>query len=261
MTKAAPQRVTLQTAERALRFLEVLASSEGPLRIKDVSERLAVNLTTTYHLFNTLHDLHYVTRKSDGTVQLGTQVRVLYEAFQSQFPLGKALYAEIDQLGSETNETAYLGRLGNNGVVLELQVESAQPLRVTGLGIGFVGKEHIRAAGKAVLAYMDPDQRDVLLDLAMSKDPESATPRFREELLKELEVIRANGWAIDDEKYQAGVTCIAAPFFSVNGQVEGAVGISAPSARWHSNESALRSAVISTASEVSRQYGRKDMSK
>ena len=60
MTMSIPKRVTLQTAERALGFLEALANAGEPLRVKDVSAQLGVNLTTAYHLLNTLQGRDYV---------------------------------------------------------------------------------------------------------------------------------------------------------------------------------------------------------
>ncbi len=247
-----PKRVTLQTAERALGFLEALANAGEPLRVKDVSAQLGVNLTTAYHLLNTLQSRDYVSRNGDGTLSLGPQVLTLYYAFQNQFPMAKELYSRVERLSNQTNETAYLGRLVTNGVLVEIQIESPQPLRVSGLGIGFVGKEHIRASGKAVLAFMDADHRDALFDLVFRSDPANDNPRFRAQLMRELEAIRGQGWAMDQEEYQAGVTCVAAPYFSADGSVQGAVGISAPSARLISSEDVFKSAVIDAAAEITR---------
>jgi len=51
------------------------------------------------------------------------------------------------------------------------------------------------------------------------------------ELVPHLESTRERGYAIDDEEYEPGVRCIAAPVRGYRGRVEAAVGISGPSVR------------------------------
>jgi DNA-binding IclR family transcriptional regulator len=50
-------------------------------------------------------------------------------------------------------------------------------------------------------------------------------------LKKQLLSIRQTGLALDDEEYEVGVRCIAAPVKNLNGDVIAAISISGPSAR------------------------------
>ena len=249
---------TLQTAERALRFLEIVAAAEDPPRVRDVAEMLELNLTSAYHLFNTLHHAGYVIRSDDGSIRLGSQINVLYEGFRRQFSSTRDLLPLVESLSKATRETAYLSVLSGDRLVVQLQVEAEQALRVAGHGIGFAGHEHVRASGKAVMAYMPPEACDSLLGRLLSTETPRKTSAVRRRLGEEFVLIREQGWALDREEYQAGVCCVAAPFFGADGAVAGSVSISMPAARYTEVRELVTRQVVGTAQQVSRARGHDD---
>src|SRR5690606_41273923 len=46
-----------------------------------------------------------------------------------------------------------------------------------------------------------------------------------------LPILRQQGYAVDDEEYDFGVRCVAAPVFDYRGKAVGAIGISGPAGR------------------------------
>jgi IclR family acetate operon transcriptional repressor len=46
-----------------------------------------------------------------------------------------------------------------------------------------------------------------------------------------LETVRQAGYAVDDEEFDPGVRCLAAPVFDFRGKLAGAIGISGPATR------------------------------
>lgn len=255
---SASKPVTLQTAERALRFLETVASADEPPRVRDVADALGVNLTSAYHLFNTLQQTGYLTRADDGSMRLGSQVSVLYEGFRRQFSSTRDLLPYVEGLSRATRETAYLSVLRREGLVVQLQVEAEQALRVAGHGVGFAGFEHIRASGKAVMAFMPSDQCDVLVSRLLGSEAEADAAAIRRRLTEEFVSIRHQGWALDREEYQSGICCVAAPFFGADGAVAGSVSISMPTGRYLEVRDAVTREVVRTAREVSRAQGHHD---
>ncbi|MEO3930614.1 IclR family transcriptional regulator [Micromonosporaceae bacterium B7E4] len=249
------KRVTLQTAERALRFLEAVASADTPPRVRGVADALGVNLTTAYHLFNTLEQAGYLVRDANGCIRLGSQVNVLYEGFRRQFSSTRDLMPFVEGLSKATRETAYLSMRRREGLVVQLQVETEQALRVAGHGVGFYGHEHVRASGKAVMAHMEPHARADLLERLLSAESAQRATAIRQRLETEFTSIREKGWALDCDEYQAGVCCVAAPFFGMDGAVAGSVSVSLPTARYREDHVFVTEQVVQAAHNVSRVHG------
>jgi IclR family acetate operon transcriptional repressor len=154
---------TLQTVERALTFLEAVAQARRPPRLKEVAQSLGINVTTSYHLLNTLQVAGYLTRDSDGALRVGGRAAILYQGLVRNFALGRELMPVIAELSGSTGETAYVAALYHDKVIIQGLVEGDQAVRVTGLYVGFSGSEHIRASGKAVLAHLADQQRNAAL--------------------------------------------------------------------------------------------------
>lgn len=251
-------RTTLQTVERALSFLETVAEAQRAPHLKDVAQQLGLNITTSYHLLNTLQSRGYISRSSDRTLHIGGRIALLHQGLQRRFALGRDLHAAVEQLSADTEETAYLSRYSGDDVVIQSVVEATQAVRVTGLSVGFGGSEHVRASGKAVLAFLSDDKRMAVLRRSM---PESTVREYAvtaDELDAEWEQIRERGWAVDDEQFQDGVCCVAAPYFSPDGSVLGSIAVSVPAARFRQASDKLTTAVRQAGRSVSASLGYHD---
>ena len=242
---------TLQTVERALAFLEIVAQSRRPPRLKEVAQALGINVTTSYHLLNTLQLAGYLTREGDGTLRIGSRAAIVYQGLVRNFALGRELMPVIEELSASTGETAYIAGLNREKVIIQALVEGDQAVRVTGLYVGFSGSEHIRASGKAVLAHLPDGPRDA----AVSQCLPGASAAALRAAIKELENVRQQGWALDDGSFQDGVCCIAAPFFRSGGAVAGSVSVSVPAARFPVAREQITDAVRRSAQRASELLG------
>jgi IclR family acetate operon transcriptional repressor len=248
----------LQTVERALAFLELVAVSSSELTVRDVAGHLGVNVTTCYHLYNTLFAHGYVERNPDLTLRVGRQAAVLYDGYRRGFSEQRRMQEFVAELAAETTETAWLSTLTGDAVVLTAYAEGPQPVRATGLYVGLTGLEHVRSSGRAVLAHLDEERRERILQKSLSGIAPAQHAVIREALERDLAVIRERGWALDDEDYNAGIVGVAAPFFSSDGAVLGGVGVWSPAARAHQSLDVLAEQVVVAAREASALFGRMD---
>ena len=104
------------------------------------------------------------------------------------------------------------------------QVESAASLRVNA-EVGSLAPLHCTALGKAMLAF-----GRIPLPQAMERFTENTITSV-DGLRKNLEVVREQGFALDNEEFDLGVRCIAAPIFDYREKVIGSIGISGPVTR------------------------------
>lgn len=238
----------LRTTERALDLLELVASSPERLKVRDAAHELGLNLSTTYHQVNTLVRRQYLDRDPAGYLRLGVSVEYLGQAYASLGDWWAGLQHIVEGLSIETGETAYLSTLERTGVVVRTIVEPQRAVRVAGAFPGFVGREHARASGQAVLAFMTHDRLDDYLRHRADADEQIDIDQLRRSLAR----VRRDGYAFDDQKFAEEVCCFGAPVFDAADAVVGAIAVSVPSHRAVSAHDRIALAVKASAESASR---------
>jgi DNA-binding IclR family transcriptional regulator len=247
---------TLQTVERALGFLEIVAAADEPMTIRQVAERLGINVTTCYHVYNTLTAMGYIERSTDATLRIGFEVAALYDGYLRGSTTARLTAALVDDLAHDSGETAWVSFLSGDTVTLAAFAEGSHRVRATGLHVGLQGNEHRRSSGRAVLAFLDDESRKLVLDRALAAFSPEERASTEAVLDSDLRAIRDRGWALDDEQFQQGILGVAAPFFAADGAVLGAVGLWAPSDRGRATLNGLVAHVVAAAQRATATLGR-----
>lgn len=245
----------LGTVRRALALLEWVAARSSPPSVKECAEALGLNLTTCYHLVNTLSDARYLLKDSDRRLSVGPQVALLYGALARGSQPARGLLPIVERLRERTGETCYLSSWDSGEVLMQLVVESPQALRVSGLYVGSRGDAYCRASGKAMLAFLGRREREAYLT---GRTFEAVTPHTitdPDQLREELRLTAERGYAVDQEEFEAGVCCVAVPYFDVSGHVRGALSVSMPTFRAPLMGEQIRPQLLRAGEEVSRTLG------
>ncbi|WP_162186016.1 IclR family transcriptional regulator [Amycolatopsis jejuensis] len=250
-----PKPTMLQTVERALNFLEHVASAPQPQTVKEVAEALGINLATGYHLLRTLSARGYLERRPDATLTLGSSVGALFHAYQSTLDVDSELAGIVRRIAADTSETAYLSTLDGSNVIVKACVEGTQQLRVSALHVGRAGDEMRRASGKAVLAHLAAPRRDEIINRNLRDHPARERAKLRAQFEEEQAAIRARGWAVDDQESVLGVTGIGAPVFAASGEIHGAIGLVTPTFRMERSHDEFVAVVAEAAATASRLMG------
>jgi IclR family transcriptional regulator, acetate operon repressor len=143
----------------------------------------------------------------------------------------KVSHELLKQLAQESHETAQLAvREGNHAIFIDSAI-SNQVITISGR-LGELTPLHCTAHGKALILDYDTAE----LEAVFSKHPLEAYTKNTVTSVKQLAAIcketRKRGYATDNEEYVEGIRCVAAPVRAEDGQVIGAIGISAPLARF-----------------------------
>jgi DNA-binding IclR family transcriptional regulator len=132
-------------------------------------------------------------------------------------------------LAKITDETVHLVLLDQNRAVYVEKVESPNPIRMYSQ-IGSRAPLHCTGVGKAILAFLPEERWDAELSDGLARYTDN-TLTDPDQLRENLQQIRVQGYAIDNEEHEKYVRCIAVPLFAHTGQVVGAVSIAAVSYR------------------------------
>jgi DNA-binding IclR family transcriptional regulator len=238
---------------RGLQLLELLATEPEGLLAKTVSFRTGLNLSTCYHLLNTLVAAGYVVKQAD-TQRFALTGKISYPAYTALegARIVPQLQPHLQALRDATRETTYLSLRQNNEIVVSATVDSPQALKVSLLYVGYDGANHAIALGKAILAYLDDRAVTAYLDRHGMPVLTTNTICDQTALKAQLAAVRQRGYSLDLEEFAPGVCCIGAPIFGATGRVVASLGISLPASRYHADSTALARHVMTTGAAATR---------
>ncbi|MGO9872514.1 MAG: IclR family transcriptional regulator [Acidimicrobiia bacterium] len=223
---------------------------EGPaeLRLAEIARQTRLDRGDVEQALATLCQEGFLDRGGDGTYRLGRVVMVLGRRTEQATGLDGA-EAVLQQLTARTGESSSLAvRCGTDALVL-LLAPSPQRLRVEH-GVGSHLPLHASAMGKALLAFADQEPEIAVTDLGRLDAFTNRTITSQSELIAELRVARAQGWAVNREERYEGVVGVAAPVIVLGRGVVAAIGVQGPAARLRPDEPALTRLVQRTAQHV-----------
>lgn len=247
----------VQSVDRAISLLELLAQSGSGTSLTDLSTRSGLNISTCHHLLATLMRAGYVAQvPGRRTYALGARVLHLGQAFMRQVDLPKRAQPVLERLNAATGECVHLAVLQGDHVVTVAKMEGRHAVRVDTGGIGSTEAPHATATGKAMLAWLPDDQvRRILAANGVTRFT-AHTITDIDVLTEDLRHVRRNGYAMDREELQAGVVCVGAAIRDHSGAVIGSISASAPAFRASDDHiAALRAAVMEASLLLSSEFG------
>lgn len=248
-------RAVSTSVTKAFRIVELLAAKpNGGLSLAELSLQLGMPKSTTHRYLATLIALGLTERDGADRFRLGTKVVELAGSFLANSDLRTEGNAILDELAAKTGETVHLAVPSGGEVVYIAKVESIHALRMYS-HIGARLPMHSTSLGKAIMAHLPAERIDeILLTPMTARTPRTITsPR---ELTLELEHIRQQGFAIDDEENETGVCCVGAAVLDYMADPVAAVSISGPNNRMSRERCVtLGPMVRDAAMSVSRRMG------
>jgi IclR family acetate operon transcriptional repressor len=252
----AGERGSVQSVDRALTLLEALAQSAGGTSLTELAGRAGLNVSTCHHLLATLVKWGYVAKVPGRRYALGARGLHLGQAFLKQVDLPRRAQPFVERISEDTGETVHLAVLQGDAIITLLKREGRHAVRVDTGALGASDAAHATATGKAMLAWLPEHEiRRVLAVQGMTRfTPNTITDAGA--FIKELQLVRRHGHAVDREEFQPGVVCIGAAIRNHLGAVVGAISASAPTLRATDEHLArVRDGVMAAARALSAEFG------
>jgi len=241
----------VQSLMRGLYGLE-MAVERGGIKPADLAEKLEINRSSAYRLLFTLGEMGYLRQDKDTKKFVPNHAKYL-TLMRSTDSWIKVGFNYLKILCEETGETANLAILDNNSVLFIGQELTNETVLSVNTPAGTRKAIYACALGKAILAFLDDEARDKILNKVEMKKYTPNTITNRDMLLSMLKEIRAAKYAVDAEETSEGVRCIAAPIFDRNDKPFAAIGISGPVSRISMQQiPVLAEAVVRVANELSK---------
>jgi DNA-binding IclR family transcriptional regulator len=222
-----PAERRLAAVERALRVLDAFLSVRGDAGTTELARLTGINASTVSRTLSTLVDAGYVEHVADtGRYRLGTHVLALANHVVARLDLRVLGRPHLEQLERALGETATLSLPSEpDPVTVDFVASHASVSSVARIGRASVA--HATATGKVMLAFGP--------ELPLAGPLERFTDRTvvgREALRREIDAVRARGWARAAGEREPHLNAIAAPVFGAGGELAAILGVQGPDTRF-----------------------------
>ena len=247
-----PATPNIQVIERMFALIDVLASKEEAISLKEISEKTGLHPSTTHRILNDLAVGRFVDRPEAGSYRLGMRLLELGNLVKGRLNVRDVALLPMRELHKLTQQPVNLSmRQGDEIVYVERSFSERSGMQVV-RAIGGRAPLHLTSVGKLFLALDDPSRiRAYATRTGLSGQTRNSITQLPV-LERELAKARQNGVARDNEELELGVRCMASGIYDDQGRLVAGLSISAPTDRL--DETWLPKLQLTT-QEISRSLG------
>nr|WP_314504826.1 IclR family transcriptional regulator [uncultured Lachnoanaerobaculum sp.] len=216
-----------RTTERSVQILQIIAKSNEGLEMDEICERLSIPRTSCYDILVTLVHL--------GMLEVNTGVKRSYKIGLNAYRIGMSymnnrniseiIAPALKELSKELQKTCFFGVLEGDKIVYISKFEPENPI-ITTATIGTKNPIYNTSLGKAILSSMSAEEIKGILSGIELKQATRFTITDREELIKNIELVRVRGFALDERELEEHMECVGVPIFDEKKECIGAISAS-----------------------------------
>ncbi len=221
---------SVRAVERALDILLCFTREEPTRSLTQIAESIHMSKTTVHRLLATLENKRFITRdKGTGLYRLGFRFIEMASLVLQDVELHRWAHPYLQRLSEEYGETVDLSILDGSQVIYLEVVESPQRVKLAA-AVGQHLPAFYTASGKALLAYLPEEQVKKIIADNLAEYSDHSTVSMPD-MLADLRVTAARGYAIAEQEYEQDINAVAAPIFDANHHPIASIAIVGPSFR------------------------------
>lgn len=222
------RKTTIQVLERMVSLLDALAQQPQAVSLKDLSQRTGLHPSTAHRILNDLVSARFVDRVDTGSYQLGLRLLELGNLVKARLNVRDAAMGPMRELHRLTGQPINLSiRQGDEIVYIERALSERSGMQVV-RAVGGRAPLHLTSVGKLFLAAENGRALQNYITRTGLAGHTHNSLTDPAQLERELALVRASGYARDNEELELGVRCIAAGIHDDTGELVAGLSISAP---------------------------------
>ncbi len=226
-----PSVPAVQVLERMFTLIDVLASREEAVSLKEISEKAGLHPSTAHRILNDLATGRFVDRPQPGSYRLGMRLLELGNLVKGRLNVRDAALLPMRELHKQIQQPVNLSmRQGDEIVYVERAYSERSGMQVV-RAIGGHAPLHLTSVGKLFLAADDPQRIRAYATRTGLQGHTKNSITSVDALERELSKVRQYGQASDNEELELGVRCMAAGIYDDQNKLVAGLSISAPSGR------------------------------
>lgn len=219
------RKLTVRAVERALDILMCFTKASD-LGLTEISSQIGLHKSTVHRLMTTLEEKGFVIRDSaTEKYRLGLRIWELSAHLSHSDNPAVLLLPQMELLRDRLGETVSLYLLDGTERLRIQAVQSSQAIRRVA-SVGARLPLYVGASSKVLVAFADSTTMQTILN-----SPDWPSLVDREDYVRQLEEIRAKGYATSYEEREPGAAAVSAPIFNHSGTAVAALSVSGPVSR------------------------------
>lgn len=249
----------VQVIDRTFDIIELLSEYPEGLGVTEIADKLELNKSTVHRIVTALVKRGYLKKdESFPTYKLGLKFIETGSIALSDIELKTEAKAYLYELSKRFNQPCHLGILDRDRVVYIDKVDVNINLRL----YSQIGKRisiHSSSLGKVLFAGLEKEEQKKILENYTFKKYNGNTIDNEKDFMKEIELVKKNGYGTDDEEHDMGIKCISAPIYDYKGKTIAAISITGSAATLIDNmEKEVIETVILYGKKISHRIGYRD---
>lgn len=255
--KEVNQRQFVQSLARGCTVLANVCQSETQLSLSELAKKSDLSIGAIQRLTYTLENIGLLERDPrTKRFRAGSQMISLALSITRNLELTKVAHPFMQALSDEIGEVVGLGAIEGDRIILVDIIHTQQLLNIN-MNIGAIIPPHATSTGKAILAYLPDARIEQLLSVHGMTKFTANTITSTKSLKKELERVKALGFATAFDENTIGLTTIGAPVRNSDGEVTASMAVFVHSMKIPKEKfiSTLKKKVVQTADQISLAMG------
>lgn len=227
---------TINSIDRALDMLMLLYYEEKELGVTEIASHMGLYKSTVHRTLCTLENKGFVKQNEEnGRYWLGMELYALGMIVGETMSIREIVKPYAKGLSDKFNEVVNVSVLDMNygkyprTILIYKEEKKNQRLKVS-QKLGSSSEIHYSAVGKSILAFSEPEIYERLKGIEFHTYTKNTIKNW-DDLCKELDKVRELGYSVDNEEFEVGLKCVAAPIFGKNNKPIAAISISGPISR------------------------------
>lgn len=221
----------INSIDRALRILDLFTEHTAEYKLTEISQALNLHKSTAHGLLRTLAYHGYISQNPDnGKYRLGMKLVERGNLALNSLDLRKIADTHLREIVQILGDTVHLVILDGYEVVYIDKVEGEKSI----LQYSRIGKRaplYCTAVGKVLATGIEDSELELIAEKQEFKKLTKNTISSKESFIKEVKLVKEQGYAVDDEELEIGLRCLAVPIFDYKGRVAASISISGSSSR------------------------------
>ncbi len=245
----------LHTFSKAGKIFDLFSVSEPEWGVSEVAHTLAMPKSSVCEVMMSLASQGLLSRTSAGRYRLGWRLVELSHTLQETTDFYAEARVEMKELVKHWGETVHLSVLEGQQIVHVEKLHQVSYVQVLLSHMSMRLPAYCSSVGKVLLASQE--WRKVTTPFQNQQLP-AFTPKTittMHDLAHELEQVRIQGYAYDDEEVLPGLCCVSAPIYDSKGRAIAGISFVMPANRFHRQPENYTTAILDAAQRTSKNIG------